>query len=105
MINITSHLNDIHRLNLFFLSTIQKACIEDPVHASSLFGLSTAEIDVIKALSVDSVHALACRLNESIAILRFSAQDIASIAAAPEPMQTLFAAVHVPSFDRERLAA
>lgn len=105
MTNIAPHLNDIHRLNLFFLSTIQKTCIEDALRASSLFGLTTAEIEVIKGLSVEAVHALASSLNESIAILRFSAHDIASLASAPEPMQTLFAAVHVPSFHRDRLAA
>ena len=97
-------LDDVHVLNLIFLTTVQKTCNEDAVRASSLFGLTTTEIEIIKSLSIESIHSLAFRVHQCIALLRFAAEDISALCNVPAPIQSLYAAVQSPLSDRPALS-
>ena len=88
------HVHDVHVLNLMYLLAIQKCVNDDIVRACALYGLSVADAQQIKDLSIEAVHTLAGSLNECIAVLRISPSALMSLAGAAPTVQMLLGSLY-----------
>lgn len=90
---VASHVNDVHILNLMFLTAVQKAINDDAARACALYGLTAEDAARIKVLSMEALHTLAGSLNECVATLRLSGAALIALSTAPAPLQTVMGAL------------
>jgi hypothetical protein len=88
------NVHDAHVINLMYLLAVQRCANEDSLRACTLYGLSAAEAQQIKGLSLDAVHTLAGSLNECIATLRMNPSVLLSMSGEHPAVQNLLGQAH-----------
>jgi hypothetical protein len=86
-------LTDLQLLNFEYLIAVQRANQCNPVQACYEFSLDREQAALIASKSVEEIRALAFGVNQALAVLKFSAQDLNDLFSRRSDLVGLYAAV------------